>query len=475
MAAASPSHVVVFPYMAQGHTIPLLDIAKAFANRGLKVTIITTPSNAPFISSKTSYHPNISSSIIPFPRAPELPEGCENTADLPSMALLAPFIVATKKMKQPFEGVLRDMIENGCRPICVISDFFLGWTLDSCRSFGIPRIVSHGMAVLPMAICKSVGLLAPSIKDSSDLDPIEFPNLKTPFTLLKSDIPEGLLHADLDDDFVRLSLQAEEADINSWGVVVNSFEEIEGDLAGVFESLYANHAKAYCVGPFLLYDRLGQDQVGAEVQSDLYIKWLDKQAESGGVIYVSFGTQSHFSDHQMDKIAFGLEMAGHPFIWVVRSSAWVPPDGWNERVGRRGLVVQDWVDQRSILAHPATGGFLSHFGWNSVLESLSMGVPLLTWPALSFSDQPVNAKFVALGLGAGLMIPQRGVGGEKILTIGHDVICDGVKELMEGDAGRKAREKAQALGRLARHAVEKGGSSDLKLDELIEQLTIKNV
>jgi hypothetical protein len=107
------------------------------------------------------------------------------------------------------------MIENGCRPICVIFDFFLGWTLDSCRSFGIPRIVSHGMAVLPMAICKSVGLLAPSIKDSLDLDLIEFPNLKTSFTLLKSDIPKGLLHADPDSNFVPLSLEAGEADMNS--------------------------------------------------------------------------------------------------------------------------------------------------------------------------------------------------------------------------------------------------------------------
>ncbi|KAE8076786.1 hypothetical protein FH972_015413 [Carpinus fangiana] len=329
------------------------------------------------------------------------------------------------------------------------------------------------MAVLSMAICKSIGLLTPSVKDSSDLDPVEFPNLKIPFTLLKSDIPEGLLDADPNNDFVRLSLEAGEADNNSWGVVVNSFKEIEGDLAGAFESLYANQAKAYCVGPFLLYDRLGQDQVGAKEQSYLYIKWLDEQAESGGVIYVSFGTQSHFSSHQMDEIAFELEMASHPFIWVVRSSEWVPPNGWNERVGRRGLVVQEWVDQRSILAHPVTGGFLSHCGWNSVLESLSMGVPLLTWPALSFLDQLVNAKFVALGLEAGLMIPQRGVGREKIVTIGRDVICDGVKELMEGDEGRKAREKAQALGRLAKHAVEKGGSSDLKFDELIEQLTIK--
>ncbi|KAK7856930.1 udp-glycosyltransferase 72c1 [Quercus suber] len=80
----------------------------------------------------------------------------------------------------------------------------------------------------------------------------------------------------------------------------------------------------------------------------------------------------------MDEIAFGLDMAGHPFIWVVRSKAWDPPNGWNERVKEEGLVVYDWVEQRSILAHPSIGGFLSHCGWNSVLESLANGVPLLT-------------------------------------------------------------------------------------------------
>jgi hypothetical protein len=117
--------------------------------------------------------------------------------------------------------------------------------------------------------------------------------------------------------------------------------------------------------------------------------------------------QSHFSNRQMGKIAFKLEMAGHLIIWVVTSSAWVSPDGWNERVVRRGLVVQDWVDQRSILAHRVTCGFLSHCGWNSVIN----GSPTFDVPALSFSDQPLNVKFVALGLGVGVMIPQRGVGG----------------------------------------------------------------
>ncbi|KAG7940906.1 hypothetical protein I3843_16G009600 [Carya illinoinensis] len=477
-AAPPPLHLVIFPYMAQGHTFPLLDISKDFAIRGLKVVIITTPSNAPFIVSETSNHPNISLSIIPFPRVPELPEGCENTADLPSMALLSTFIEAIKKMKQPFEGVLRDMIANGHPPICVISDFFLSWTLDSCRSFGIPRIVSHGMGVLPMAICLSLDLISLKTKPSTYLDPLELPNLKLPFTLHKADIPESLLDFDLNDPFTGIIVEAMEADINSWGVLVNSFEELEGDHVGAFESFYFNNAKAYCLGPLFLYNKLRQE-VEAEkvqIQSYSYIKWLDKQTGPNGsvVIYVSFGTQAHMSDDQLNEIAFGLEMAEHPFIWVVRSRTWVVPEGWKERVKEKGLVLHDWVDQRSILSHLAIGGFLSHCGWNSILESISMGVPLLAWPILGISDQGLNAKYIVSGWGAGLMMPHRGDGGEKIMTVGRDVICESVNELMGDGKGRKAREMAQALGKMARRAVEKGGSSDKKLDQLIDQLSNKN-
>ncbi|KAG2664103.1 hypothetical protein I3843_16G062100 [Carya illinoinensis] len=386
------------------------------------VVIITTPSNAPFIVSETSKHHNISMSIISFPRVPELPEGCENTVDLPSMAMFSTFVKATKKMKQPFERVHIDMIVDGHPPICVISDFFLSWTLDSCHSFKITRIVSHGMGALSMAICKSLTLLPLRTKPSLELDPIELLTLTLPFTLQKVDIPKGLLDYNPNYPYARIIVETKEADINSWGVLVHSFEELEGDHVGAFESFYFNNAKAYCLGTFFLYNELF-----------LFLhKRLEKQANSDGhtVIYLSFGTQAHLLVDQLNEIAFGLDMAEHPFIWV------------KERVKEKGLVLHDWADQRNILSHPAIGGFLSHCGWNSMLEHFNR-----------------------------LMIPHRGDSGEKITTVGCDVICDRVKELMEGGKGRKAREKAQVLGRMARGAVEKGGSFDKKLDQLIGQLS----
>ncbi|GAV83678.1 UDPGT domain-containing protein [Cephalotus follicularis] len=456
---ATPStptpHVVIFPFMAQGHILPLLDISKAMASNGVRVTIITTPSNSPFILSKTSHYSQISLSIIPFPKVEDIPEGCENVTDLPSLQFFNPFVKATRNLKQPFEDILAKMSKAGCLPICVISDMFLGWTVETCRSFGIPRIVSHGMGVLPMLIAKDGVLHAPYIRSLLDSDNVELLSIpKLPFPLIKADLPDAIRSYDPD----LISLEIQEADKNSWGVIVNSFEELEGEFVVALESFFQKGAKAWCVGPTFLYDQVDQHY---EKQSCPYIKWLDKQVGLDVVIYVSFGTQSHISNTQMDEIALGLEMAGQPFILVERSKTWVPPEGWMERIDEKGLVVRDWVDQRSILSHRATGGFLSHCGWNSVLEGLSMGVPLLAWPM--GAEQKLNAKYVAMGLGAGLMVPQGSL-------IDRHVICDGVKGLMEGERGREARERAKFWSEIAIKAVEKGGSSRRNLDELVQCL-----
>lgn len=473
LVSPSPcAHVVVFPHMAHGHTLPSIDICNALASLGVKVTIITTPKNAPLILSKVSKFSAISLHTIQFPRVPELPEGCENTADLPSLALLVPFLKATKSMRPAFESILKEMSEAGSCPLCVISDFFLGWTLDVCQSFGIPRIVFHGMGVLSMVISKIAFGNVPSLLAMPDSDPIELPKLSIPFTVYKRDISDLERCKDPDDPLLPIIAEIGEADMNSAGLIVNSFEELEGDYVAALERFYCQGAKAWCMGPALLYDHNQIERPAGSKQVDpsqSYIKWLDERVGSDGVIYVSFGTQAHLSDVQMDNITYGLEMARHPFIWAVKSATWVlPNNGWEDRLKGWGLVVHDWVDQRRILSHPAIGGFLSHCGWNSVLESLSEEVPMLAWP--TGAEQPLNAKLVVMGLGAGVMLREGGVGE----TIASEVIRDGVKELMGGERGRQARERAREIGRLARQAVEKkGGSSYKNLEGLIKFLKEK--
>ncbi|KAL5720270.1 hypothetical protein ACHQM5_012949 [Ranunculus cassubicifolius] len=453
-----PNHnIVIFPFMSQGHTLPLLDLSKSLSQRGLTITIITTPSNAPSISKHMQTHPNINIKQIPFPQVQDLPNGCENTSQLPSVFYLGPFFAATLQLKQPFEDALQEMAVSGSLPVCVISDYFLSWSVVGCRKWCIPRLVFMGTGVLPMAIIKSI----PGLVFGSDTDQIRIPGMKLPFSLTLMDMPWLQKNTNQSDRFNQLMFQINEWDKESSGVVVNSFMELESEHLSALESFYKDGCKAWCIGPFLLHPLSSHT---AKNPPESYMEWLGDGKMCKSVIYVSFGSQADISDAQLDELAYGLEMSGCLFIWAVKSKTWTPPKGLEERVMGRGLIEREWVDQHSILTHTATGGFLSHCGWNSVMESLCAGVPLLAWPLMT--DQPLNAKFVD-GLGVGLSVPVKH--GETI-SVDREMICELVKELMTSKTGERARENMQVFAGLARNAMQKGGSSDKSLTELVEYL-----
>lgn len=328
------------------------------------------------------------------------------------------------------------------------------------------------MAVVSMAICKTAFVHAQNLRTKPTSEPLDLPGLTLPFVLTKAELPEGVINAtDVNDPFVEFILEVGEADINSWGVVVNSFLELERDHVPALEAFYeyGAGAKAWCVGPLCLFNQQSKPDPFSTV-----MKWLNEEAAAtapGSVVYVSFGTQADVSDAQLDEVCFGLEKSGCPFVWVVRSTTWSPPEGWEERVKGKGLVVREWVDQPQILAHRAVGGFLSHCGWNSVLEGLSAGVPFLAWPMVA--EQVLNAKLVVEGLGAGVGVLKSNTSSElgSEICVSRQEICEGVKELMGGgDKGRNARDRAQALGVVGRRAVQQGGSSYAALDQLVDQL-----
>ncbi|KAH7524257.1 hypothetical protein FEM48_Zijuj06G0100100 [Ziziphus jujuba var. spinosa] len=472
-------HIVIFPFMAEGHTLPLLDLSKALSSKNIKITIITTPSNSKSILQKIENHPNINLTEISFPTVDGLPKGCENTSQLPSFDLYLPFLISTKKLKEPFEQVLQSMKDSNALPVCVISDFFLGFTLSVCQAYSVPRLVFHGMGVLSMSISKTAFVHAPHLESFNFSDRIDLPGLNLPFVLTKSDLPDGVVNAaDLNDPFIQFLSEVGEADINSWGIIVNTFEELERSHIPPFEAFYNNGARAWCVGPLFLYggcnnnNNKQNDNPSSTCCSTMITNWLNEQAVSpGSVIYVSFGTQAEVCEAQLDEVALGLEESGHPFIWVVRSKTWNPPEGLEERIRGKGLIAREFVNQKEILWHRAVGGFLSHCGWNSVLESVTAGVPILAWPMIA--EQNLNAKFVVEGLGAGvgMRINEWESKGNGSVSVWREGICEGVKELMGGgEKGRNARERAEALGCVARRAVQEGGSSHRVLDQLIQQL-----
>ncbi|EEF46811.1 UDP-glucosyltransferase, putative [Ricinus communis] len=296
--SADQTHVVVFPFMAHGHTLPLLDLSKALSRQHIKVSIITAPGNAKSISDYVASYSLISLIEIPFPAVDGLPISCESTCQLPSMEFHLPFVQATKQLKRPFENILQSMVDSHATPVRVISDFFLGWTLAVCQSFGVPRLVFHGMGVLSMANSKSVWL----------------PGMNLPFTLTPSDLPETLNMQD-HDNLLSQVIEVGAADANSWVVVVNSFEELERSHIPSFESYYRGGAKAWCLGPLFLYDKMEDTN---KKTSFMLMQFLSEQPPNS-VIYISFGTQADVPDAQLDEVAFGLEESGFPFLLVVRS------------------------------------------------------------------------------------------------------------------------------------------------------------
>ncbi|MCL7025727.1 hypothetical protein MKW94_001880 [Papaver nudicaule] len=418
------------------------------------------------------------------------------------MSYLPQFFAAVAKLQEPFEQVLRDMEDSCSLPICVISDFFLGFTLDICRKFNVPRVVFHGMGVLSTVITKHIvmyynesswntsGIMAETKKLGNTSDKtaeidnigsghimnmgleecIPLPGLNLPFSLSRVDIPENIVNSnfgDPDNPITRFFAELVESETNSWGVIVNSFAELENEHVGNLESFCKQEgAKAWCVGPLFLY----HDMDGKDEPDEIIIKWLDEH-EDGSVVYASFGTQAEVSDLQLDEVLHGLEMSSHPFIFVVRSKMWLVPDGLEGIVRGKCLVVREWVNQRRILSHKAIGGFLSHCGWNSVLEGISCKVPILAWPMMA--EQPLNARIVVDGFGIGLKVPMKGTCKvrDEMVAVGRGDICTGVYELMASEKGMRARENVKSFGDAARQAVQKDGSSFKCLNEFISALT----
>lgn len=316
------------------------------------------------------------------------------------------------------------------------------------------------MGVISMTISKVAWDHALQLSSKNEYNFSDLFGMEVPFILTKDDMPDILNAPNHDDLYSKFLVEAVEADLNSRGVVVNSFVDLEGsDYVSSLESFYkSGGAKAWCVGPLFLYD---QNHLPQKQQAPV-IKWLDEQITKGSVIYASFGTQADILDAELDELALGLENSGFKFILVVRSTKWTPPDVKN------GFIIREWVDQRGILMHQAVGGFLSHCGWNSVLEGLSVGLPILAWPIMG--DQFLNAKVVVEGLRAGVRVDRVEENVETGIRVSREGVCKGVKELMGGEKGKRAKERAEEFGRKASEAVQEGGSSYVNLDKLVDQL-----
>ncbi|XP_058077109.1 UDP-glycosyltransferase 73C6-like [Magnolia sinica] len=483
MAAQDPHqlHFIFIPFLAPGHMIPMIDMAGLFAKRGVIATVITTTDNGARFEAVIN---RAMESNLPFRlvqvRFPSqevgMPDRIENVDSIVSRESGKGFFDALEMLQQPIEKYLQEHLP---RPSCIISDSFFPWTCETAQMFQIPRIVFHGMCCFSLLCIKNV-LHYKSHEDvASEFEPIAVPGLPHRIEIPKSQLPESVAN---NSGFQEISEKARTGDSKSYGVVVNSFNESDNEYVEYYQK--ATGKKVWTIGPVSLYNKEMLDKTvrgnKTSINEHECLSWLDSRKPKS-VVYVCFGSICRLTHSQLIQIGLGLEASNRSFVWVIRDISkpekieeWLS-DGFDERIKDRGLIIRGWAPQILILSHPAIGGFLTHCGWNSTLEGICAGVPMLAWPL--FGEQFLNEKLIVqvlrigVDLGISRSVAEWYPDEKKEVLVEMEEVTKAVERLMdEGDEGEERRKRARTLGEKARSAMEEGGSSYINMTLLIEDI-----
>ncbi|CAM0902052.1 unnamed protein product [Alopecurus aequalis] len=457
--ARTAPHVLVVPFPAQGHARPLLDLAALLAARGFRLTVVTTPANASLLSPLLAAHPaTVQPLVLPFPAHPSLPPGLENVKNCPP-SYFAFFIHALAALHDPILEWARS------HPVAaVVSDFFCGWTQPLAAELGVPRIVFTPSGVLGTAVPHS--LFRRLVKRPAGADDgyvFTFPAIPGEPSYQWREL-SGLYKAYIEGRVVQEVGQAVRQNflwnLESWGFVSNTLRALEGSyLDAPLEDL--GFKRVWAVGPLAPETDNTGDLGGAA--GDLGA-WLDGCPE-GSVVYVCFGSQAVLTTSVAAALAEALERSAVPFLWVVGGGGVALPEGFEARASaaKRGMLVRGWAPQVAILQHAAVGWFMTHCGWNSVLEAMAAGVPMLTWPMTA--DQFVNARLLVDEARVALRACAGGLGIPPDAGEITAVLVDAV-----GEGGSGVRARAKELAAEAAGATKDAGSSRQDFERLANEL-----
>ncbi|RRT71426.1 hypothetical protein B296_00035549 [Ensete ventricosum] len=479
-------HFVLIPWLGMSHTIPMIDIGRLLADRGVTVTVVMTHDGvarlSPTIAQIASSGLPIRFATLPFPSVEVgLPEGCETGDSLPSMHMMPNLYAGSKLLRRPLEELLR---EQTIAPSCIICGACYPWTPEVARDLRIPCFIFQGFGSFALFCMHNLYCYRPHERASSPTEPFPLPGLPFQFEIARQQLP---LHFQLLPRFTEMCNEVREGELAMDGVLVNSFDDME---PGYAERLAAASGKKVCtIGPVSLCYRSGRLDMAdrgqkPSVDASRCLGWLDSM-KPRSVIYVSFGSVGSFAAAQLMELGYGLLASNRPFIWVINGVERLPGevDQWlQEKLEKGGdskcLLIRGWAPQVMILSHPAVGGFLTHCGWNSTLESASAGVPMATWPL--FSEQFLNQKLivdvVGIGVAVGVRISMQHLkqSPEEGAQISREEVAKAVERLMDGgQEGEERRKRAKEFGEKARKAMTEGGSSYDNVTRLIEFVATK--
>ncbi|XP_040381601.1 putative UDP-rhamnose:rhamnosyltransferase 1 isoform X2 [Oryza brachyantha] len=459
-------HVVVFPWLAFGHLIPFLELAKRLAARGhAAVTYVSTPRNVSRLAPDVP--PELSATLrlvaLPLPRVAGLPEGAESTTDVPhdKVELLR---AAFDGLAAPFAAFLADACAAGAEDAAgfdrkadwIVVDFPHHWVPPIAHKYEIPCAIFLSFSASMLAFHGEKSRAANAAGDKKHLGK-KVEHLMAPAPRTSGYLPSDLAYRRHEAKYVASAFQPDDSGVSAAERTnqlhrrcplsfYRSCPEAEGPPCQLLADIYGPRF----LPTGLLAPTAGSNG-GGEAAADL-MRWLDAQPERS-VLYAALGTEAPVTTDNVRELARGLELSGQRFLWALRvrgtggdDAAATPPaardgllpDGFERRVAGRGVVCAGWVPQLRVLAHTAVGAFLTHCGWGSTVESLQFGHPLVMLPFVG--DQGIVAQAMAA----------KGVGAEVARNYddasfrGEDVAA-AVRRVMVGEEGKVFDRKAKEL------------------------------
>ncbi|CAK9139144.1 unnamed protein product [Ilex paraguariensis] len=467
-------HAVCIPFPAQGHINPMFKLAKLLHHRGFHITFVNTEYNHRRLLK--SRGPNALAGLPSF-RFETIPDGlppsdADATQDVPSLC-----DSTSKNCLAPFRDLLfklNNSSSSGVPPITrIVSDGIMSFTLKASEELGIPNVlfwttsacgfmgyvqyrqlVEKGFAPLKEMSCLTNGYLDTVIDWIPGMNDIRL-----------KDLPSFIRTTDPNDIMLNFAMDEVEGVHKASALILNTFNALEPD---VLEALSSIFPFMYTIGPLqLLLNQAPEDNLKS-IGTSLWkeepecLSWLDSK-KPNSVVYVNFGSVTVMTPQQLIEFCWGLANSNQTFLWIIRpdlvigDSAILPPEFVTE-TKERGLLAS-WCHQEQVLSHPSVGGFLTHSGWNSTIESVCGGVPMICWPF--FAEQQTNCLYCCSRWGTGMEI-ESDVRREKIEGL--------VRELMVGEKGREMKKKTMDLKKLAEEATASSGSSSINFEKIVSEV-----
>ncbi|OIW06384.1 hypothetical protein TanjilG_15029 [Lupinus angustifolius] len=439
--------IVLYPSIGRGHIFSMVELGKLILthNPSFSITIlIPTPPNSTTIEATTfGCDSSITFHHIPIPQPPS------GTAVSP----LSLIFHLTRNGNHNLHHVLQSISKTSNLKAIVLD--FLNYTANEVTTtLDIPTFYYYTSGAASLCVL----LYSKIIKQRKTEDSCNYLEIPGFPRISKEELPS--YPEELENIFRDISANMSDCD----GIIINTFNAAEERSIKALQegSCFpdeSNPPPVFCIGPVISVP-------GGEKDENECLSWLESQP-SQSVVLLSFGSLGRFSKTQLKEIAIGLERSEQRFLWVVRSESDedsledLLPEGFLDRTKEKGMVVRNWAPQAKILSHDSVGGFVTHCGWNSVLEAFSEGVPMVTWPL--YAEQNLNRVVLVKEMKVALALEESENGIVSATELG-----DRVKELMDSEKGKEIRERVLKMKVSGVEARSEGGSSYVAMNRLIQ-------